>query len=163
MVDGPAGAARSERVSHLVLYEPSLGLQYPAGAIDRVDAALAAGDHDRAITEVLTGVLELSADDVAAMRAGPSWPARIATAPTVPRACRAEEGWVWEPGQFDAITVATLMLTGSESPAELTSCTEAAAAAIGEPQIRVLGGHGHLAIRTDPALVARIVIDFVRS
>ena len=157
------GARLSDELSHLVLYEPSLGLQYPDGSIDSVEAALAAGDNDRVITEVLTRVLELSDADVEALRATPSWPARVATAPTVPRECRAEEAWVWVPGQFDAISARTLMLTGSESTPDVRAATDAAATAIGDPRIRVLPGHGHFAHRTDPDLVAGIVTDFILS
>lgn len=157
------GAARSDAVSHLVLYEPSLGLRYPPGSIDAVERALGAGDYDRVIAEVLTRVLEMSEHDVEVMRAGPRWRSRLATARTVPRECRAENDWVWKPGQFDSITGATLMLAGSQSPSELKAVTAQAAAALGAPQVRLLEGHGHLAIRTAPALVDRIVLDFLRS
>ena len=37
------GAARTGNVHHLVLYEPSLGLTYPPGSIEAIEAALAAG------------------------------------------------------------------------------------------------------------------------
>lgn len=157
------GAARTDAVSHLVLYEPSLGLRYPPGSIDTVEQALATGDHDRVITEVLTGVLEMGPDDVAAMRSSPSWQARLATAPTVPRECRAEECWQWRPDQFASITAATLLLTGSESSDDLRAATRAADAAIPGARVMVLEGHGHLAMRADPEMVASIVLDFVRS
>jgi hypothetical protein len=39
------GAALTTNVHHLVLYEPSLGLTYPSGAIDRIEALLDAGDR----------------------------------------------------------------------------------------------------------------------
>jgi pimeloyl-ACP methyl ester carboxylesterase len=74
-------ATLTDRVSHVVLYEPSLGLRYPPGSIDAVDRALATGDHERVLTEVLENVLELSTEDIGEMRATPTWPMRLATAP----------------------------------------------------------------------------------
>ena len=157
------GAARSDAVSHIVLYEPSLGLRYPPGSIDAAEEALAVGDHDRVITEVLTRVLEMGPDDVAAMRSSPGWPARLATAPTVPRECRAEESWLWRPGQFASITAPTLLLTGSESTDDLKAATHAAQGAIPGARVVVLDGHGHLAMRADPEMVASVVLDFLRA
>lgn len=121
------------------------------------------GNHDRVIIEVLTGVLKMSTEDVEAMRSSPGWRARAATAPTVPRECRAEESWRWRPDQFRSITAATLLLTGSESSEELKAATAEAESAISNARRRVLEGHGHLAIRTDPEMVASIVLDFMGS
>lgn len=157
------GAARSNAVSHVILYEPSLGLRYPPGSIDAAEQALAVGDHDRVITEVLTRVLEMGSDDVAAMRSSPGWPARLATAPTVPRECRTEESWQWQPDQFASITAPTLLLTGSESTEDPKAATHAAQAAIPGTRVVALEGHGHLAMREDPEMVASIVLGFLRS
>jgi pimeloyl-ACP methyl ester carboxylesterase len=154
------GAALSRRVSHLVLYEPSLGLPYPPGSIDAIEAALARGDREAAIVGVLVDILELSDDEVAAMRATPLWPVRLAAAPTIPRECRAEEGWVYRPGQFAGIESPTLLLAGSDSVPVVAEATRRAAAAIPGARDRVLDGHAHFAHKTDPAMVAAIVRSF---
>jgi pimeloyl-ACP methyl ester carboxylesterase len=49
------GAALTGSVSRLVLYEPGLGIPYPAGSIEAVEAAVAAGDMERAALLVLVG------------------------------------------------------------------------------------------------------------
>jgi pimeloyl-ACP methyl ester carboxylesterase len=49
------GAALTGAVHHLVLYEPGLGIPYPAGSIEEVEAALAAGDAETALLLVLAG------------------------------------------------------------------------------------------------------------
>ena len=77
------GAARTANVSHLVVYEPSLGLTYPPGSIERIEAALVDGDHDAAIMAVLVDILEMTVDEIDALRADPLWPVRLAAAPTV--------------------------------------------------------------------------------
>jgi pimeloyl-ACP methyl ester carboxylesterase len=148
-----------------VLYEPSLGLTYPPGSIEAVEEAVTAGDMDAAVVAVFVGILEMTEEEIDAMRASttPNWETRIASAGTLPRECRVEETWVYEPGQFHTITAPTLLLAGSESPADLSKATNLAADAIPDSQIRVLEGHAHMAHKTDPALVTAIVRDFISS
>jgi pimeloyl-ACP methyl ester carboxylesterase len=152
-------AARTGAIERLVLYEPSLGLAYPEGAIERIEAALAAGDREAALTVVLRDLLGMGDDEIDAYRAGPRWPDRLAAAPTVPRECRAEQEWTYRPGQFDAIAARTVVLTGSESPPELIATARRAARGVPGAEVRVLPGHGHLAHHHDPALVAAVIRD----
>lgn len=157
------GAALTSNVRHLVLYEPSLGLAYPPGSIDAIEEAVAAGDREAAIVGVLAGALEMSGEEIDAIRSSPLWPVRLAAAPTVPRECRVEEGWVYRPGQFDAVASPTLVLAGSDSLPTIAATTRWAAAAIPGAQVRVLDGHAHFAHKTDPALVAGVIRRFTRT
>ena len=118
-------AALTRNISHLLLYEPSLGLAYPQGWIETVEKALAEGDHEAAIVLVLRDMLEFTDDQIEAMRAGPEWARRVAVAPTVAREARAEQGWVYRPGQFGGITAPTLLLSGSESTPAIKQATDA--------------------------------------
>src|SRR5690606_16384109 len=108
-------------------------------------------------------VLELSDAQVAALRADPLWPTRLAVAHTVPRECRAEQGWVYSPGQFDGITAPTLFLAGSESVPAVVRATRAAVAAVPGAEVLVLDGHGHFAHKTHPGMVAAVVRRFLAS
>ena len=155
------GAALTGAVHHLVLYEPSLGLRYPPGAIEGIEAALAAGDREGAIVAVLADVLELTDDEIDAMRSSPLWPVRLAATPTVPRECRAEDTWVYRAGQFDGITAPTLLLSGSDSLPGITEATDRAAAAIPGARVHVLEGHAHFAHKTDPAMVTAVIRQFL--
>ena len=105
-------AALTGNVSHLVLYEPSLGLAYPEGWIDTLEKTLGEGDDEAAIVLVLRDVLEFTDDQIEAMRSGAEWARRVAVAPTVAREARAEDGWVYRPRQFSGITARTLLLSG---------------------------------------------------
>jgi pimeloyl-ACP methyl ester carboxylesterase len=146
-----------------VLYEPSLGLAYPPGSIDAIEAAVARGDREEAIVAVLRDILEMTEDEVDALRSSPLWPVRLAAAHTVPRECRVEDGWVYAPGQLDGITAPTLLLAGSDSVTEVTKATQQAAAAIPNAQVRVLDGHGHFAHKTDSAMVDALIRGFISS
>jgi pimeloyl-ACP methyl ester carboxylesterase len=155
------GAALSGNVHHLVLYEPSFGLTYPSGSIDAIEQAVAAGDPERAIHAALVDTGVMSDEDFEAFRASARWPTVVASAPTLPRECRVENDWRYQPGQFDGISAPTLMLTGSETDPELAECTRRAWAAIPKAEIQVLDGHGHFAYKTDPAMVAAIIHKFI--
>lgn len=157
------GASLSSNVHHLVLYEPSLGLSYPPGAIDAAEEELQAGDREGAIVRMLFDALEMSDEEVSALRSSPRWPNLLAGAHTGPREGRVEETWVYEPGRFDGIEAATLLLSGSESPSSVIEATHRAAAAIPDARLHVLEGHGHFAHRTDPAMVVSIIRDFLSS
>ncbi|HEX4983465.1 MAG TPA: alpha/beta hydrolase [Ilumatobacteraceae bacterium] len=159
------GAARTTNVHHLVLYEPSLGLTYPPGAIERIETAIAAGDLDAAAVAVLVEILEFSEEEITAMRASqnPNWATRIASAWTLPRECDVEERWVYEPGQFDTIKAPTLLLAGSESPPDLAKATDNACNAIPDARIHALTGHAHMAHKSDPALVGTLIRQFVST
>lgn len=155
------GAAISSRVDHLVLYEPSLGLRYPEGAIQAAERALEAEDRETAVVHMLFDVLEMSREEIDAVRSGPRWPKILAGAHTAPREGRVEDSWVYEPGQFDGIDAPTLFLSGGESAAPVIAATGRAAAAIPASRIRVMDGHGHFAHRTDPEMVVSIIQEFV--
>lgn len=155
------GATLTGNISHLVLYEPSLGLAYPEGWIDTLERVLDEGDDEAAIVLVLRDVLEFTNDQIDAMRSGPEWACRVAVAPTVAREARAEEGWAYRPGQFSGVTAQTLLLSGSGSTPAIKQATDAAAGAIVAARIYVLDGHAHIAHRTHPAMVAAVVRGFL--
>lgn len=155
------GANLSSQVGRLVLYEPSLGLRYPAGSIEAAEAALALGDRETAVTRLLFDVLEMSHDEVDALHSSPRWPNLLAGAHTGPRECRVEDAWVYQPGQFSNIAAPTLMLSGSESPTSVVEATRRAAEAIPNARVQVLEGHAHFAHRTDPEMVVSVILGFL--
>jgi pimeloyl-ACP methyl ester carboxylesterase len=158
------GATLTNNVAHLVLYEPSLGTAYPPGSLYAIETSIAAGDLDGAAVAVLA-LIGMSQTEIEAMRASqnPGWSTRIAAAWTLPREARVEESWTYQPGQHDTIEAPTLLLAGSASPPDLVSATHHAADAIPNAQIRVLEGHGHMAHKTDPTVVANIIRTFVAT
>jgi pimeloyl-ACP methyl ester carboxylesterase len=131
------GASISSDTDHLVLYEPSLGLKYPPGAIEEAEAALAAGDREKAVVRMLFDILDMSQDEIDALRSSPRWPHLLAGAHTAPRECRTEEAWEYGAGQFDGIGAPTLLLSGSESPASVKEATERAAGDTKYPHPRI--------------------------
>jgi len=156
-------ATLTNNVSHLVLYEPGLGIAYPPGWLETNERALAAGDTDHVIRAVLIDILEMSEDDIVARASTPQWATYVDAAPTVLREARTENDWVYTPGMMDGIHAPTLMLVGTETAPALMKSALQAVAAIPGARTHVLGGHGHLAVLTDPDLVASIIRRFASN
>jgi alpha-beta hydrolase superfamily lysophospholipase len=51
------GTALTNKVRQLVLYDPGFGIAYPAGSIEAIEEAMAAGDRETAILAVLIGIV----------------------------------------------------------------------------------------------------------
>ena len=149
----------------LVLYEPSLGLQTtPPAFIDRLEERLAAGDNEGAVIELYTDLAGMTEDEMAVRRAAPDWPDKVAAAPTLAREFRIEQDWTWQRVSTICadIAVPTLLITGSESPADLAEVTSRTAAAIPSAQVQVLAGEGHFAPRSAPAVVAEVLRNWLK-
>jgi pimeloyl-ACP methyl ester carboxylesterase len=153
-------ATLTDNVARLILYEPGLGIAYPAGWIENYEKALGAGDAEAVIRAVLVDILGMSEEDVLARRSTPQWAGYLRAAPAVLREARTENDWVYRPGAFDGVHAPTLVLVGTETSAALMQSTLRAAAAIPGARTHVLGGHGHLACMTDPGLIASIITKF---
>lgn len=159
-------AALTGNVARLVLYEPGLGYagsDEVTAALAEVETAIAAGDLEGALYTAMRGIIELTEDEIAVVRATPGWAARLAAVPRLPREVRAEIEWSYQAGQFDAVKARTLLLAGAESPPAQEEATQRAAAAIPDARVQTLDGHSHIAHRVDPAMVAAIVCEFVSS
>ena len=63
------GATLTTNVHHLVLYEPSFGLSYPAGSIEAIEQAVAAGDREAAIRAAFVGTGVMTDEELEALRA----------------------------------------------------------------------------------------------
>lgn len=134
---------------------------YPLGVIERLEGLLAAGDHEAVLTTLYREVVGIPPDEIEQLRASPAWPARLATAPTLPRESRAEEQYTFEAQRFKALQTPTLLLLGGDSPHILTAATETVAAALPNGRIAVLPGQQHIAMYTAPDLFVTEVVRFL--
>ncbi len=151
------GAARDmPTLRALILYEPSLGRRHPPGSLDRIEERITAGDSEDVLIEMGTEA-GLTEEQIAERRAAPNWSQRVVSVSTMVREARIEEGWNWQTERFADIAVPTLLLTGSETPAELAEITSLTAATIPGAHVHVLAGHGHFAHVSEPALVAQVL------
>ena len=128
-----------------------------------MDALLAAGNADALVETFFREALGLGNDDIATMRAQPSWPARVAAAPTLPRELRNAPADLFDASRAATVTVPTLLLEGSESPESLRADVRLVAETVPDARIEVLAGQAHSADFLAPALVAEKLLGFLRE
>jgi pimeloyl-ACP methyl ester carboxylesterase len=162
-------ATLTASIRRLVLYEgwPRVdpdAWAVPPGVRERLDALLAAGDREAVVETVFREVVMVPEEELRALRARPSWPARVAAAHTIARELRAiDDDGVFDPEQAARITVPTLLLTGSDSPDPAAADAGAVAAALADARVVVLPGQQHVADALAPETVAGQMVAFLRD
>lgn len=162
------GAALTSNIRRLVLYEPAVNPPenaQPPGFEDQLDALLAEGRPETVVETFMRQLLLLSDLQIQDVIALPSWPGRVAAAPTIPREMRAEAAMAAavDPATAARVTVPTLMLLGGDSLDWIKADTEQVVAALPDARVAVMKGQEHLADVTAPELVAGHLRAFLRE
>ena len=157
------GAMRSRHVRRLLLYEPPLrtgATIYSPDFLDRLDALIAAGKPEEALTTFLTEVVRVPPREMALLRSLPMWPGRVASAHTISRECRVQETLHFSPEDWARLKVPVRLLLGGDSPAFFGAAVESVQASLPHSDVVVLPGQQHAAIDTAPDLFVREVRAF---
>ena len=161
-------ATLTTNIRKLVLYEgwpvpdPSI-YALPAGVVRRMDKLLAEGDRDAVVEVLFRSVEEISDEDMAALRAAPSWPGRVAAAHAVTREILGETQAQLEKEQAAKINISVLLLTGEKSTDPAKREVDSVVAALPHGQVLVLAGQQHIADILDPATFAKHLLDFLHG
>lgn len=160
------GALLAPRVRRVVLYEPWL-CEYcpqPAGMLERFEAMAEAGDDEGIMVSFLRDFAGYSDEQIEALQAQPSWPARVEAARLYgEREARAENDYRLDRERVSTLDRPVLLLIGSESPVDVRAAVEAVDDTLPDSRIVVLEGQDHFAHLVDPQLLAREIIDFLTS
>jgi pimeloyl-ACP methyl ester carboxylesterase len=138
-------------------------LKFPIGVEERLDALVASGDREAALELFWREVVKVSEEDIHAIRAQPTWAARVATVHTITREFRAFYDDTFDPERAARITVPVLLLAGTDTPDELRDDPETVAAALPDARIAYLEGQQHIADVLAPELFAERVLEFLRE
>jgi pimeloyl-ACP methyl ester carboxylesterase len=144
----------TDGIDRMVLYEPALLWSVDEGVLGRVGDLIARGALEDATLLYLRDAVGLTEDELEMLRASPTWPDRVGSAPTFAREDRAVVGYDVEPDRFGEMRVPTLLLTGTESPEPLRRSVERVAAVLPSVEVHVLEGEGHVANVTAPERLA---------
>jgi pimeloyl-ACP methyl ester carboxylesterase len=150
-------------IRRAVLYEAGAGVPTERGLAAELAALLADGRREEVVVRLLTSAAAVPPDQLARMRALPSWPNRVAAAHTVVREVRAHDDYRLRPERFTALAVPTLLLLGSDSPPPEAESTASVAAALPGARVVTLEGQGHVAMLTAPEIFTAEVLDFLRA
>lgn len=158
-------AGLTPNVRRLVLYEgwpvpePQV-YALPADVEARMDALLAGGDRD-AVLETAIRTYGMTEEELASLRAAPSWPSRVAAAHTIVREFRAEAQAKLDLAAAAAITAPVLLIVGAESRDPARLYAGALVSALPDARVVVIEGQGHLADAFAPATIARHLLGFI--
>jgi pimeloyl-ACP methyl ester carboxylesterase len=142
---------------------PYLEPQATVHAIDRRGRGQSGDGREYHFTREFEDVAAVVDAVMSALRAQPSWQARVALAHTLPRELRATSEARFDPEQAAKITVPTLLLTGDQSSDPMGADTQTVAAALPDARIVVLAGQEHVADVLAPELFAQHVLAFLRE
>jgi pimeloyl-ACP methyl ester carboxylesterase len=142
--------ALTTNISALALYEgwppvrPEL-LDFPPEVEQRLDVLVSAGERDAALEFFMREVVRVPKEDIAAIRAQPTWAARVTAVHTITREIHAFFDNPFDPAQLAEISIPVLVLTGADSPAEIKDDPEAVTAALPDARLVVIEDQEHLA------------------
>jgi len=161
-------ATLTPNIDRLVLYEgwpvpdPRV-FALPADLETRMDQLLAAGDRDGVVELLFRGLEDVSDEDMAALRAAPSWAGRVAAAHTITREIRAELTARLDPDVARSITRPVLLVVGEHSSDATKPCAELVAESLPNARVAVLDGQEHIADILDPEGFAARVVPFLQG
>lgn len=151
-------------IRKLILYEPpppgAKGTM-PDDTAARIQAALDAGDREKALSIFLLEVAALAANELELMRSLPAWPGRVAAAHTILREISSLEALPpFDADRFGQLQMPTLLMLGGDSVQPYKISIEQIHTILPSSRVTVLPGQQHVAMNTAPDLFVREVLAF---
>ncbi|HEY6118674.1 MAG TPA: alpha/beta hydrolase [Pyrinomonadaceae bacterium] len=154
----------TDRISKLVLYEPPLQDLDHSAVAARMETMIHSGNREQALLTFLQEVVMISPNEIAAMKARPSWPARVAHVDSQIREIRALSGYRFDAKRIRKVKVPTLLLTGSKTASpQLKKAISGLMESLPNRTLIVFEGQEHNAMDTIPEKFAEAVVNFLLS
>ena len=155
---GLGTAIRTANLRRLVCYEgaPPAGAgrgyqDADAGTVRLVEELVAAGDRDEALATFMRDIVGMPEPDLAAFRADPIWPRRVAAVDTTIRELRAETSPAASLEALGAVRQPVLQILGGASAEPFAAATRALDARLGNGRVVTIEGARHAAHHTHAA------------
>jgi len=149
---GLGAAERTTNLRRLVVYE---GAPAPGGErferaelVAQLEALVEQGQREAALERFMREVVGMDDQAIAAFRADPVWPARVAAAHTIPRELAA--AGIDRPERFARVRQPVLLLAGGDSPAVFRSGAGSLGALLSSSRTVTIEGARHGAHHTHP-------------
>lgn len=156
--------ARRTHVERLILYEPPLRWAErgdPANLVDRIRALVEEDRLEDAAELFFREEGRLDDEGLAFLKTLPEWAPMVALAPICVREWDAILDADVRVDRYRELSTPTLLLAGSENLDHPSMATESLAGTLPDVRTAVLDGHGHMAHRTEPVVVANEVRAFL--
>ena len=136
---------------------------HPPGIEARLRELLDRGDRDEALATFMRDVVGMPADELAAYRSNPFWPARAAAAGTILRELEAEADPSASVDRLGDVRQPVLQLLGGDSLPVFGEATAALDDRLADGRIVVIAGARHAAHHTHPDAVVTAVETFLET
>jgi pimeloyl-ACP methyl ester carboxylesterase len=152
----------TDKISKLVLYEPPLQDRNHGAVAAKMENMIRAGEHEQALVTFLQEIVMISPSELAAMKARPSWPGRVAGIGKQIREIRALDAYRFDAKRVSTLKVPTLLLTGSKTASpDIKRAISALMDCLPNRSLIVLDGQEHNAMETAPQKLATAVMKFL--
>jgi pimeloyl-ACP methyl ester carboxylesterase len=152
-------------IRRVVCYEgaptPPGASYHPPGIEARLRELLDRGDRDEALATFMRDVVGMPADELAAYRSNPVWPARAAAAGTILRELEAEADPSASVDRLGDVRQPVLQLLGGDSLPVFGEATAALDDRLADGRIVVIPGARHAAHHTHPEAFVNAVDSFL--
>lgn len=154
----------TKKSAKLVLYEPPLQDLDHTTEADTMNRMIRAGRSEEALMVFLQKIVMLSPTEIAAMKAQPSWPARVASVKIQIREIRALSRYRFDGHRMRTLKVPTLLLTGSRTASpQLKQAINSLMESLPNRSLHVFEGQGHNAMDNLREQFAEAVTSFLQS
>lgn len=154
-------APRQDAIRSIVAYSPGFGAEYPAGSLDRIEAAIERSDPDSALRLVFRDVIGMPPEDIQVLADSEVWQVRVAAAWSVVRECQADEAFLRQSAPLlSEISQPVLVLSGEQNVPAKRKLAATLAQTIPGAQLDDLAGEGHAAHHTAPAALTTRCLRF---
>lgn len=163
---GLGAALLTPSLRRLVVYEgappPASGRGYQDdGALARIEALVAAGDRDEALATFMRDIVGMPDAELAAFRADPIWPRRVAAVDTTIRELRAEVSPAASLEALGRVGQPVLQILGGASSTVFGEATRALDARLGNGRTVTIDGARHAAHHTHAAAFTAAIYAFL--
>lgn len=151
------------RMAGLMLYEPPL--HEPVGnnlaVAGRLEEMIRRGALEEALVTFQTEIVKQSPEELARMKARPTWPGLVASIAVHPRQMRALSAYRFDASRMKSVTVPTLLLHGENTASPYArQSIDALRESLPNPTLVVLEGQQHNAMEAGREVLARAIIRF---
>jgi pimeloyl-ACP methyl ester carboxylesterase len=154
----------TSNINKLILYEPSISLagsSWSAELETRLQTLLDQGDREQSLLLFFRDLLKTPDQELAALRAGPSWPIRLGAAHTILRELQSIDRYVFTAQRFQTLQRPVLLMVGGDSHPRRYVTAEKLQQGLPDNRIGILPGQQHSAMRTAPDLFVQHVLEFL--
>jgi pimeloyl-ACP methyl ester carboxylesterase len=156
----------TSRIARLMLYEPPL--HEPVGnnlaAAARVEEMIRKGELEQALITFQTEIVKQSPEEIARMKARPTWAGLVASIAVHPRQMRALSAYRFDASRMKSVTMPTLLLIGENTASPYArQSIDALRESLPHPTLVVLERQEHNAMEAGRDALASAIIKFAAT